>query len=81
MDSALAADSTLSRNGSLSPNRAAHSAPSARSGAAAITSSSVVQPTPDGALGCAPIHSSASGPAAGTGRPCRSAMASRVPHG
>ena len=82
IDSAFSADSTLSRNGSRPPNLAAHSAPSSRSGAAAITASSVVPArTPDGADGCAPIHSSASGPGAGTGRPCSSAIAVRVPHG
>src|SRR4029078_908 len=35
----------------------------------------------DGAEGWAPIHSSASGPGAGAGRPCSSALAGRVPHG
>jgi len=35
----------------------------------------------NGAEGWAPIHSSASGPGAGTGRPCSSAIAVRVPHG
>ena len=34
----------------------------------------------EGAFGCAPIHSSASGPADGTGRPRSSAMAVRDPH-
>ena len=74
---------TFSRNGSRPPNLAAHCAPSSRSGAAAITASSVVpaRSTPEGADGCAPIHSSASGPGAGTGRPCSSAIAVRVPHG
>ena len=80
MDRAASADSTLSRNGSRGPNRATQDGPSSRSGSAAMTASSVVPATPDGADGCAPTHNSASGPGAGTGRPCSSAMPCREPH-
>ena len=80
MDRAWSAESTLSRNGSRGPNRATHAGPSSRSGSAAMTASRVVSATPDGADGWAPIHSSASGPGAGTGRPWSSAMACLEPH-
>ena len=69
IDSARSADSTSSRNGSRGPNRASHDGPSSRSGSAAMWASRVVPAAPAGADGCAPIHSSASGPGDGTGRP------------
>jgi hypothetical protein len=83
MDSAESAASTLSRKGSLAPNLATHAAPSSSCGSAAITLSSVVdwasRSRPEGAEGWAPIHSSASGPGAGAGRPWSSAIACRDP--
>ena len=78
MDSAWSADSTFSRNDSRVPNRATQSGPSSVSGSAAMTASRLVRrPSrcrPEGADGCAPIQSSASGPGVGTGRPKRAAI-------
>ena len=52
-------------------------------GSSWIARSSVLQPfgseIREGALGCAPIHSSASGSGEGCGRPSSSAMAVREP--
>jgi hypothetical protein len=79
----LSAASTFSRKGSLPPKRRATRSPSSRLGLAAMAAVSVPA-TPsrvstDGALGCAPIHSSACGPALGVGSPSSSAIAVRDP--
>lgn len=78
-DNGSSAASTLTRNGSRSPKRVWATGPSWPFQSAVKTSSSDTSPvavsSQAGSPGWAPSHSSASGCAAGTGRPVNSAMA------